>query len=54
LISVLGKHDPEAHTAAAAVAKQLDAMVLANAADASHPGVHGLSLFCPKEHRTSI
>lgn len=54
LIHVLGKDDPDARTAAAAVAKQLDAMVIANTAAAGHPGVHGLSLFCPKSTHVDL
>ncbi len=48
LISVLGSHDRPAAAAAAAVAAQLDAMRLGNAAHPAHPGVHGLSILCPK------
>jgi hypothetical protein len=52
---VLGKHDDETRAAADAVAKQLDAMVLANAADGqAHPGVHGLSIFCPKSTHVDL
>ena len=54
LIRVLGKDDPDARAAAAAVAKQLDAMVIANTAAPAHPGVHGLSLFCPKSTHVDL
>jgi Clostripain family len=48
LIHELGKHDLKAKIAAASVASKYRAMLLANAASATHPGVHGLSIFCPK------
>jgi hypothetical protein len=53
LISVLGSHDPQAAGAAAAVAAQLDAMRLGNAAHPAHPGVHGLSILCPGASRST-
>jgi hypothetical protein len=48
LIHVLGKGDPEAEAAAKVVAARLETAVIANTADKAHPGIHGLSLFCPK------
>jgi hypothetical protein len=54
LIHTLGKDDKEASAAAAQVANQLEAMVLASAADKSHPGVHGVSLFCPKSTHVDL
>jgi hypothetical protein len=48
LISVLGAHDRRAAAAAAAVAAQLDAMRIGNAVHPAHPGLHGLSILCPK------
>lgn len=48
LVHELGKHDLKAKIAAASVASKYRALLLANAASAAHPGVHGLSIFCPK------
>lgn len=48
LVKVLGRHDRKAQDAAHAVTRQIDAMRIGNAAHPSHPGVHGLSIFCPK------
>lgn len=47
-VEVLARHDPRAQAAAAKVLGQLAAMTLATAASESHPGVHGLSIFCPR------
>ncbi|HEX4423412.1 MAG TPA: clostripain-related cysteine peptidase [Kofleriaceae bacterium] len=54
LIRVLGKGDPDAEAAAKVIATRLDAAVIANAADAGHPGVHGLSLFCPRDTHVDL
>jgi len=54
LVHVLGKHDPEARSAAAAVTSTYRAMLLANAASATHPGVQGLSIFCPKSTQVDL
>ena len=40
--------------AAAAVARHLDALLIGNAAHAAHPGVHGLSVFCPKSTHVDL
>jgi hypothetical protein len=47
LITVLGKGDPEAELAAASVAVKFDETVFDNIAAPTHPGLRGLSLFCP-------
>lgn len=54
LIGVLGKLDPTAKAAGDAVRSQFQSMQLGNAAHASHPGVHGLSIFCPKSTRVDL
>jgi hypothetical protein len=54
LIRVLGNNDPEARAAAAVVATRLESMLVASAAHASHPGVHGLSVFCPKSTHVDL
>lgn len=46
--------DPEARTAAAVVATRLESMRVAHAAHASHPGVQGLSVFCPKSTHVDL
>jgi hypothetical protein len=48
LVKLLGKHDRQAHAAGQAVVKQLEAMRIGNAVHQAHPGLHGLSIFCPK------
>lgn len=54
LVHELGKYDLRAKIAAASVASKYRAMLLANAASAAHPGVHGLSLFCPKSTHVDL
>lgn len=54
LVHELGKHDVKAKIAAAAVDSKYHAMVLAHAASAAHPGVHGLSIFCPKSTHVDL
>ena len=54
LIRVLGTSDPEARAAAAVVAARLESMLVAHAAHASHPGVQGLSVFCPKSTHVDL
>jgi len=54
LIRVLGNKDPEAMAAASVVAKHLDALLIGNAAHTAHPGVHGLSVFCPKSTHVDL
>jgi hypothetical protein len=49
LVALLGKHDPRAQRAGQAVARQLDAMRIGNAVHHQHPGLHGMSIFCPKD-----
>lgn len=48
LVKQLGKRDRHAHAAGQAVAHQLEAMRIGHAAHPQHPGLHGLSIFCPK------
>lgn len=48
LARLLGKHDRHAHAAGQAVVQQLEAMRIGNAAHHAHPGLHGLSIFCPR------
>ncbi len=54
LVHELGKHDLKAKIAAAAVVSKFHAMLLANAASAAHPGVHGVSIFCPKSTHVDL
>ena len=54
LIHELGKHDLKAKIAAATVASAYRTMLLDHAASAGHPGVHGLSIFCPKSTRVDL
>ncbi|HEX2690308.1 MAG TPA: clostripain-related cysteine peptidase [Kofleriaceae bacterium] len=54
LVHALGKQDLKAKIAAASVASTYRAMLLANAASAAHPGVHGLSIFCPKSTHVDL
>jgi hypothetical protein len=48
LARLLGKHDRHTHAAGQAVVQQLEAMRIGNAAHHAHPGLHGLSIFCPR------
>jgi len=48
LVKLLGKRDRHVHAAGQAVAQQLEAMRIGHAAHPQHPGLHGLSIFCPK------
>ena len=54
LVKVLGARDPEAETAARAVVQQLDAMRIGNAVHHAHPGLGGLSIFCPKSTEVDL
>jgi hypothetical protein len=54
LVHSLGKHDLKAKIAAASVDSKYRAVLLANAASAAHPGVHGLSIFCPKSTHVDL
>ncbi len=54
LAKLLGKHDRQAHAAGQAVVQQLEAMRIGNAAHPSHPGLHGLSIFCPKDIQVDL
>jgi hypothetical protein len=54
LTRVLGTWDPEAREAAAEVRKQFRSMLIDNVAHPSHPGVHGMSIFCPKSTRIDL
>lgn len=54
LVHELGKHDVKAKIAAAEVAAKYRAMRLAQAASEAHPGVHGLSIFCPKSTHVDL
>jgi hypothetical protein len=54
LVKLLGKHDRHAHAAGQAVAQQLEAMQIGNAAHDQHPGLHGLSIFCPKSTEVDL
>jgi len=54
LVKVLGRHDREAEQAGRAVTRQLDAMRIGHAAHHLHPGVHGLSIFCPKSTEVDL
>jgi hypothetical protein len=48
LIHTLGKDDLKTKIAAASVDAKLRAALVAHAPNTEHPGVHGLSIFCPK------
>jgi hypothetical protein len=54
LVKQLGKHDRHAHAAGQAVAQQLEAMRIGHAAHHQHPGLHGLSIFCPKSTEVDL
>jgi hypothetical protein len=54
LVKQLGKHDRHAHAAGQAVAQQLEAMRIGNAAHPHHPGLNGLSIFCPKSTEVDL
>jgi len=54
LIHQLGKHDLKSKIAAASVATKFGAMLLAHAASDAHPGVKGLSIFCPKSTHVDL
>jgi hypothetical protein len=54
LTRVLGQLDPAAKAAGEAVRVQFQSMRLGNIAHASHPGVNGLSIFCPKSTRVDL
>jgi hypothetical protein len=54
LTRVLGELDPATKAAGEAVRIQFQSMLLGNTAHASHPGVHGLSIFCPKSTRVDL
>jgi len=54
LVKVLGRGDHAAHAAGLAVARQLDAMRIGHAAHHAHPGVHGLSIFCPRSSEVDL
>jgi hypothetical protein len=54
LLGVLGKADKDAQLAAASVASHLHKAMIASAAHASHPGIHGLSILCPKSTHVDL
>ena len=54
LVKLLGKQDRHAHAAGQAVVQQLEAMRIGNAAHPQHPGLHGLSIFCPKSTEVDL
>lgn len=54
LVQLLGKHDRHAHAAGQAVVQQLEAMRIGHAAHPNHPGLHGLSIFCPKSTEVDL
>lgn len=54
LTRVLGAKDAAARAAGDAIRIQLRAMCIANAAHPAHPGVHGLSILCPKSTRIDL
>lgn len=54
LVRWLGKHDRHAHAAGQAVAHQLQAIRIGHAAHPQHPGLHGLSIFCPKSTEVDL
>jgi hypothetical protein len=54
LVKVLGKGDAEARDAGRAVGQKLDAMRIGHAAHHSHPGVTGLSIFCPRSDDVDV
>lgn len=54
LTRVLGDRDRAAKAAAEVVRSRFAAMRIAGAAHAAHPGVHGLSIFCPKSTRIDL
>jgi hypothetical protein len=54
LVGVLGDGDPLARAAADAVVSQLEIMRIGSVAHASHPGVRGLSIFCPRSTRIDL
>ena len=54
LIGVLGKADKQASKAAGAVTSRLRKAMIASAAHASHPGIHGLSILCPRSTHVDL
>jgi Clostripain family len=54
LVKVVGVADREAHDLAHAVTAQLSAMRIGHAAHHAHPGVQGLSIFCPKSTEVDL
>jgi hypothetical protein len=54
LLGVLGTADKEARKAAASVTSHLHAAMIASAAHPSHPGIHGLSILCPKSTHVDL
>jgi hypothetical protein len=54
LIHELSKHDLKAKIAAASVATKFAAMVVGHAASDAHPGVQGLSVFCPETSQVDL
>jgi hypothetical protein len=54
LVKVLGPPDRQAEDAGRAVVKQLEAMRIGNAVHHAHPGLNGLSIFCPKSTEVDL
>lgn len=54
LIGVLGKADQQAQKAAGSVTARLREAMIASAAHASHPGIHGLSILCPRSTHVDL
>ncbi|MEO7735687.1 MAG: clostripain-related cysteine peptidase [Kofleriaceae bacterium] len=54
LIGVLGKADKQAQKAAGSVTSRLRKAMIASAAHASHPGIHGLSILCPRSTHVDL
>jgi len=49
VVERLGQQDPQAQRAGLAVARQLEATRIGNTVHHQHPGLQGLSIFCPKD-----
>lgn len=54
LTRVLGAKDAAARAAGDAIRIQFRSMCIANAAHPAHPGVHGLSILCPRSTRIDL
>jgi hypothetical protein len=54
LLGVLDRSDRDARLAADPVARHLREAIIASAAHPSHPGIHGLSILCPKSTQVDL